>query len=283
MQRKHLYSTIALSLSLAAVGVWAAGPPSFTIPHTFSANTPARAAEVNANFTALENQIVYLNDQLVAQQTTINNLQTQLSAVQGSNIMKLDPYVDQVDVPDPVDSSILYPTIQFAGANLQIVNGTGVSHVDNGLGNLIIGYNKPDVNEVAFCSDGRWYADQGDCLISGAIWAKNQRSGSHNLVLGDENSYTSHGGMVAGARNIINRNYAVVLGGFGNMASGEYASVTAGLQNVASGRWSSVSGGRQNAASGYSDAPSVSGGFNITADGQDEWCGGGTTSAPNCH
>ena len=59
------------------------------------------------------------------------------------------------------------PTIQFSGANVQIVNGAGVTASTNGEGNLVIGYE-----------------------ASGG-----PRTGSHNLVIGDNESWTSFGGL----------------------------------------------------------------------------------------
>ena len=41
------------------------------------------------------------------------------------------------------------------------------------------------------------------------------RTGSHNLVLGDENNYSSYGGQVAGSDNTISNGYASVSGGSG--------------------------------------------------------------------
>ena len=172
----------------------------------------------------------------------------------------------------------------FSGCNLFVNNGTGstfgtaVNSAGDGLGNLVIGYNllgKPG----------------GDV-----------RTGSHNLVLGDLNNYSSYGGLIAGSNNSISGPYASVSGGQrntasgfiasvsggqGNMASGPLASVSGGLQNTASGDYSSVSGGQQNTASGFiasvsggasntarGDASSISGGFSITQSAFGGWSGG---------
>ncbi len=104
-------------------------------------------------------------------------------------------------------------TVVFNGVNVQIVNGTGsTSEEINGLGNLIVGYNKP--------------RDEID---------ETMRTGSHNLVVGDEHNYTSYGGFVAGLSNTI---------------SGAYSSIGGGLRNVASGDFSAVSGGHFKTAEG---------------------------------
>src|SRR5262245_10182081 len=101
--------------------------------------------------------------------------------------------------------------IVITGANLRIVNGLGDTETTNGLGNLIVGYNEPRGVEI------------------------DVRTGSHNVVVGSQNNFSSFGGLVIGLFNEI---------------SGEYASVSAGLLNTASGNFSSVSGGQGNTASG---------------------------------
>ena len=83
------------------------------------------------------------------------------------------------------------------------------------------------------------------------------RTGSHNLVVGVWNSYTSFGGFVAGQANDI---------------TGEGASITGGKNNVASGRLSTVSGGHQNDATGT--ASSVSGGQYRVAPDDLNWAAG---------
>lgn len=117
-----------------------------TIPNTFTADTPAIAAEVNANFTAvktavddndsrmaaLETALAALQATVTAQATTISALQSDLAAVQTSQVMALEPYVTVDETVDPRG-----PLVQVSGANLQITNGAGSTATVNGLGNLI--------------------------------------------------------------------------------------------------------------------------------------------------
>jgi hypothetical protein len=129
--------------------------------------------------------------------------------------------------------------IYIDGANLHIRNGTGSTDGPvNGLGNLIVGYNEER------------YVD-------------NDRSGSHNIVSGRSQNYSSYGGLIAGRTNSIAGPYASVSGGAGNTSNGESASVSGGYDNEASGPKSSVSGGFGNIASG--DFASVVGGLDNTA------------------
>lgn len=129
------------------------------------------------------------------------------------------------------------------GANLIVRNGEGLTTgTENGKGNLIVGYNAGEGTEA--------------------------RSGSHNVIIGDLHQWTASSGLVAGAGNLIDANYAVALGylnqatavgaaaiaGLGATASGAYAAVVGGLANEASGQGAVVLGGYDNTSSGPQSA-----------------------------
>ena len=142
-----------------------------------------------------------------------------------------------------------YSALTFSGVNVHILSGSGsTDETVNGLGNLIVGYNK--------------LRGSGD-----------DRSGSHNIVVGEGNNYSSYGGLVAGYFNSNSGVYSSVTGGQYNAASGPYSSVSGGDRNTAGGWGSSVSGGDSNAASG--DYSSVSGGgHNIASNIESSVSGG---------
>lgn len=135
-------------------------------------------------------------------------------------------------------------TLLFTGMNLQLVNGLGSTQTINGLGNLIVGYNG----------------------VRSPL-APRARTGSHNLVVGEDHGYTSFGGIVGGFGNVISGQFATVTGGVHGVASGDVSSVSGGADNIASGEGSSVSGGVANEARGM--AASVLGGFENVAGGRD--------------
>jgi hypothetical protein len=110
------------------------------------------------------------------------------------------------------------------GANLRIVNGTGRTHQLNGFGNLLIGY---------------------DAECSGC-----DRVGSHNIVLGIDNVYSSHSGLVNGTENNLLEAHAAVLGGSSNTASDSSVCI-GGTENDAIGFGSVVIGGSRNQAKGH--------------------------------
>jgi hypothetical protein len=126
------------------------------------------------------------------------------------------------------------PHLILSGVNVHIQNGSAQTDTNNGLGNLIMGYNE-------------W--DEADTT---------NRSGSHNLIIGLDHEYTSYGGLVTGMENKILAPYASISGGEKNIASGVFASVSGGGWNEASGDYASISGGTTNIASGQ--VASISGG-----------------------
>ena len=131
--------------------------------------------------------------------------------------------------------------ITFSGVNVHVVNGAGTTDGGaNGLGNLIVGYNE--------------LRGQDD-----------DRSGSHNIVVGKEHSYSSCGGLVAGRSNTVSAPYASVTGGMQNKATAEAAAVTGGYKNKASASASQVCAGEENEAIGI--AACVSGGKKNKASG----------------
>jgi len=139
----------------------------------------------------------------------------------------------------------------FTGVNLQILDGTDSTACTgscNGLGNLIVGYDelRPTTND---------------------------KTGSHNLVIGPRHNYPSYGGLVTGFENTISGAHSSVSGGQNNVASEFASSVSGGRDNEASAFFSSVSGGLTNVASGLHS--SVSGGQDNDASGSRSSVSGG--------
>jgi hypothetical protein len=164
--------------------------------------------------------------------------------------------------------------IFITGANLHIINGLGstdcfdeqnqqIPDCPNGLGNLILGYNEQRPFDL------------------------NVRTGSHNVVVGEQHNFSSVGGLVVGVFNEISGEFASITGGGVNTASGTRSAVHGGLGNTASGMEAVVSGGQANTASELRSVVSggvgniargiqstVSGGLERTAEGQFDWVAG---------
>ena len=165
-------------------------------------------------------------------------------------ITDLQEKLAYVSISNSTIHGLAGPHVIIEGANLHIRNGSTQTDSNNGVGNLIVGYNEAD------------YADN------------TQRTGSHNLVVGREHEYTNFGGFVAGYRNMVVGPYASVSGGSGNIAIGPYASVSGGYANSATHLYASVTGGSYNVAS--LDYATVSGGSYNTASGSSASVSGGS-------
>ena len=166
---------------------------------------------------------------------TSGQLQTEISALQNTLKYVTTTGTDMV----------------ISGANLHIVNGAGATTTKNGLGNLMIGYNE-------------LRSDTPNTDV---------RTGSHNLILGEENSVSSYGGIVGGRHDTIAGTYACVDSGLDNSATGDYAIVGGGYLNSATGQYSNVAGGQGNTATGV--ASTINGGQSNTAGAQSSSVSGG--------
>ena len=147
------------------------------------------------------------------------------------------------------------PHVFFTGANIHIRSEPRPKERKKsltGLGNLVVGFNEEPTSPN--------YNPRED------------RGGSHNLIIGAKHRYPSFGGLVAGNGNTISNPGATVTGGSNNKATGHYASVLGGTGNTASGSAATVSGGQNNVVGGRSS--SVSGGFNLQVSGDFDWGAG---------
>jgi hypothetical protein len=148
------------------------------------------------------------------------------------------------------------PTIQFSGANVQIISGAsgstlfGKENVTNGQGNLIIGYNatpneQTGSNNLVMGTLGQKYTSVG--AIQGGL--ENRSTDPFTVLFGEENTASSYGAAVTGgAGNIASAEASAVSGGEEGEASGFGSSISAGMQNKATSNFASVSGGRGNVA-----------------------------------
>jgi hypothetical protein len=258
---RHLLPVLVLMCTSAQAG-------SLNIPNNFQAGSKAMAAQVNANFTAVEAavdgsaaDIATLQSQISALTSTVNTLLGRVDDLEDAlaDVQAGNEFVTDLDAVVDVSNN----AVTFSGVNVKINNGNGATAgPPNGLGNLIVGY------------------DEARPIGS-------DKSGSHNVVVGAEHNYTQNSGLVVGVQNTISGVGASVSGGNFNTASGDNSSVsggisgtasganssvTGGVSNVASGEQSSVSGGNTNLASGTGST--VSGGTELEASDVDSWAGG---------
>lgn len=234
------------------------GDPGSTIASgvSFDKNgTDLTSTDVQSALEELLNRIKFLETTIAQQQAVIETqnqeIDTQNQKIDTQN-QKIDTHNSEI-VSHSAQISLLetktanmqlsqdnngYDVLVFQGINVQIRSQSGPTDLD-GTGNLIVGWNEalPSLD----------------------------RSGSNNLVIGNNHSYSSHNGFVTGYQNAISSPFASVCGGRNNSAQGESSSVTGGEDNTASGKNSSVTGGADNRATG--DNSSVTGGSLNTASG----------------
>ena len=286
---KILISTLVLAACLA----WSStAAQTLQVPNSFQAGAPARASEVNENFSTVMSgvngnavDIAALIARIDSLEGQVTLLEARLAELDDNTVLDLNGRLE-LNTDDPER-----PTAIFAGVNVQVINGTGRTDSVNGLGNIVVGYDEERVGGVFLCSDGR-YDNQPECLNNEETWSTIHKSGSHNIVVGKENNYSQYGGLVTGLANSINGGFSTVTGGLKNVASGRHssvsggtdnvvrgdrASVSGGLRNIAVGIYSSVSGGSDNNALG--ERSSVSGGLRNSADGIFASVSGGSDSS----
>lgn len=205
------------------------------VQHPYSVRSLLTTLQTEVN--ALKAQVSQLTGSNTSLQTALKTSQADITALQvrvkaletkpASGIPNLEKYVT-IDT-NPING-VAGPHILITGANVHVRSGSGFTN-DNvsgggtltGLGNLIIGYNELNPSGQP-------------------------RTGSHNLVGGSLNSFSSVGGMAFGLRNTLSGQYAAIVGGDTNTASGVNASVLGGNGNTASGLRATVYGGLNNTA-----------------------------------
>lgn len=181
---------------------------------------------LNTTLTAAQATINQQGAALATAQNTINQQAAAITALQASlnaGIGDAKTYCDNKLAP-VADKLVHFSRsgneVYITGANLNIRNGKGATYAAgvNGLGNLIVGYNE----------------------LRGS---GNVRTGSHNLIVGLQNNFSSAGAIVAGSNNNSTNFMASVYGGTGNTSGGYYSAVVGGYNNSATGNWSTILGG----------------------------------------
>ena len=217
----------------------------------FKAGERARAADVNGNFSSLKDAVETAQRENAELRGQIKDLQAALATVIA---LKDTLSIENVNG---------VRTVRFTGVNLQVVNGSNGTETVNGTGNLIIGYDEANTSTRFKCSlatdaIGLNLSNEAACLAAGGTAAVRQKTGSHNLVMGTQNSYSSAGGIVAGEGNFVTALYASNLGGSSNFVNGRAAVNVAGRGNHPLDTEAAILGGANNTAAG--DNATVSGG-----------------------
>ena len=106
-----------------------------------------------------------------------------------------------------VDENEEFPRVLIVGANLQIIAKED-SHHANGLGNLIIGHNEKRLSTKI----------------------NEDRTGCHNIIIGDQHHYTGNHSLLVGKKNIANGDGCFV-SGFKNYCHNNFSAILGGYFN----------------------------------------------------
>ncbi len=301
---------------LAALGGGTARAGSVSGLTTFTAGTPAKASEVNGNFsavktavddnasriaalesavaalkttvTALQGDLATANSTIASLQGSVTTLQTSLATTQSdlatakSNIATLQAQVVTINASD-VMALEPYLAVTPGGTPKALLSGINLQIVNGAAStNSVNGTGNLIIGydevraDLTYFCSNGNYGDQATCTANGGTWAVSHKTGSHYLVMGHENNYSQYGGIVAGYRNTATNSLASVTGGSYGTSRGYLSSVSGGYLNIASGSHSSVTGGYYGTASG-GDA-SVTGGYLNTASGRYSSVSGGASN-----
>lgn len=182
--------------------------------------------------------VATLQQDLATTQAQLAATQEELAAVKSNSVLDLDGMLLLTQDADGHD------TVLFTGVNVQVVNGTGATDAANGRGNVILGYNTNSGVGV-------------------------NRLGSHNLVLGDEQSYGATQAVVI-EQLISNRNLALTVGGNMTTTVGANQSTSVGKdRSVAVGEDSEEAIGGSSAVNIGTDANTTVGRDMTTSVGRD--------------
>jgi hypothetical protein len=211
---------------------------------TLQATQTQAAVDLTALQAAHDADLASLTEQLAALEAAQSDIAAGLLDLQST---ALDPSTQAAiaDLLAVVTVDLPAATLTITGVNVYVQSGSGTTDDGGapvGLGNLVLGYDEGS-------------ADGSDL-----------KTGSHNLVIGPEHSYTGVGGIVAGEDNWLladhsailagNKNevsgpYSAALSGKNHVVSGDGAAVIAGDSNVVSSSWGVVVGGYTNTTAGF--------------------------------
>jgi len=176
-----------------------------------------------------EDEMDSLSVGIAVAQLAISTLQPDVEDLKSEDTEIWESIEDLDNSRDVADNLLTYVSVSSTGdivfddTNIVLRNGTGTTDGEtNGKGNLVIGYNEIDDDSA--------------------------RVGSHNMVLGMANSYSSFGGIIAGYDNVQRGEYSSILGGTDNLVTGSRAVIVSGQSNIASGENSVAIAGSTNEA-----------------------------------
>ena len=182
---------------------------------------------------AICQRLAAMDDKVATASTSVENLELTMQTV--------DERVSYNErVLGPVDYDARTKTVRFTGVNVQIRNGTGTTDGDgDGTGNLIVGWNEADDNDV--------------------------RDGSHNVVVGSHHAWTGHSSIATGMDHALLGEGGAAIAGVANTAAAGGTALIGGQDNHSSAPGGVAIGGAENHL--RAELTTTLGGYANTADG----------------
>jgi len=171
------------------------------VPGTALADRPA-VTSVKDQVILLTVMVQELNEKLEKTRSELATTQAELAAIKSNTVLGLDGLLQLTQDANG------FNTVLFSGANVQVINGNGATDSSNGLGNIVIGYNKS--NEVFI-----------------------DRNGSHNIILGDEQTYPDTEEVLTN-KILSNRDLEVIVASNMNVFVGDDQTTTIGKNSAIS-------------------------------------------------
>jgi len=173
-------------------------------------------ADIETDLANLDAEVDGIDSDLASLSGEVDSIDSDLASL-SDEVDDIEPGIADLSTYLSVDTST--DTVLIDGANLQVVSGSGsTSGTVNGLGNVLIGYDE----------------DSGD-----------DKSGSHNLVMGRYHSYASYGSIVHGYNHSITSGGldSATLGGLGASISARGSVAVSGVYGVLDDEYAATMGG----------------------------------------
>jgi uncharacterized coiled-coil protein SlyX len=174
----------------------------------------------SGSITALQSEIANLKTALATANGQLSALNERLKALEtggggGSTNPVLTELAKYVKVEMGTLNEVKGPHVVFTGVNLHVRSGRNATNDGgtlSGLGNLIVGYNETQSAPVVYDGAGC------DRVLTG----------SHNIVMGTGNFFTSYGGIVVGSNHCVTSPNSSILAGDTNEAHGLNSAILGG-------------------------------------------------------
>ncbi len=191
---------------------------------------------------------------------------------------EVDAFVGLEDLATYLTVDTSDDSVVFTGANVYVQSGSGSTNgTVNGLGNLIVGYDEDDGSDDKSGSHnlivGMYHSySEHESIIGGY---NNESAGVRHILGGRSNSASADYNVVFGRANEVSTSYSSILGGFtSTIASGQYGMILGGAYNETTQNYTTVVGGYYNEGGGY--GATIVGGYENTTSNQNAVVVGGS-------